>query len=96
MILFVALLQNTVIVSAGKIPFISTARLIPFIRYEKGGLFSIGYFQPIPKIIIGIVWLKTVDTHRCPAWPISKALLVLAGLGRPTPLSPIQIQKNII
>jgi hypothetical protein len=36
-----------------------SARPIPFIRYEKGGLFSIDYFQPIPKIIIGILHTKT-------------------------------------
>jgi hypothetical protein len=58
-------------------------RPIPFIRYKKGGLSSIS-------------WLKTVDTNKCSAWPISMVLLVSAGLGRPTPLSHVQIQKNII
>jgi hypothetical protein len=48
--------------------------------YEKGGLFSIGCCQLISKIIIGIDWIKTADTNKCPAWPIFKALLVLTGL----------------
>jgi hypothetical protein len=63
---------------------------------RKRGLFIIDCFLLIPKIIIGIDILKIVDTNKCPAWPIFKALLVSAGLGRPTPLSPVQIQKNII
>jgi hypothetical protein len=62
---------------------------------QKGDLFSIGCCQPIPKIIIGIGWLKTVDTNKCPVWPISKALLVSASLSQPTPLSHVQIE-NII
>jgi hypothetical protein len=48
-----------------------------------------GCCQPIPKIIIGIDWLKTTDTNKCPAWPISKALLVSTGLSQPTLLSPV-------
>jgi hypothetical protein len=58
--------------------------------------FSIGCFQPILKIIIGIGWLKTVDINKCHVCPISKALLMSAGLGQSIPLSPVQIQKNII
>jgi hypothetical protein len=72
------------------------ARVIPFIRYEKGGLFSICCYQPIPKIIIGIGWLKTINTNKCPVWPIFKVLLVSTSLERSTPLSLVQIQKNII
>jgi hypothetical protein len=78
-----ALLQNTFIVSSGKVSFVSARQTDTIYTIQKGGLFSIGC-------------LKTTDTNKCPTWPISKALLVSAGLGRPTPLSPIQIQKNII
>jgi hypothetical protein len=90
-----SLLQNTSVVSVGKVFWYRPARQIPFIRYEKGGLFSIDCCQPIPKIIIGIGCLKTTDTNKCPAWPISKALLVSTGLNQPTPLSHVQIE-NII
>jgi hypothetical protein len=45
----------------------ASVRPIPFIRYEKGSLFSIGCCQPILKIIIGIGWLKAADTNKCPA-----------------------------
>jgi hypothetical protein len=52
-------------------------------------------FSRYQKIIIGIGWLKTADTNKCPTWPISKTLLVSTVLGRPTPLSLVQIE-NII
>jgi hypothetical protein len=68
---------------------------LAFIRYKKRGLFSIGCYQMIPKIIIGIGGLKIVDTNKCTTWPISKTLLVSTGLSQPTLLSPTQI-KNII
>jgi hypothetical protein len=84
------------IVSASKVSFVSARQADTIYTIQKMRSFSIAYFQPIPKIIIGIGWLKTADTNKCPAWPISKALLVLAGLGWPTPLSHVQIQKNII
>jgi hypothetical protein len=48
------------------------------------------------KIIFGISCLKITDTNKCHAWPISKTLLVSAGLEQSTQLSPVQIQKNII
>jgi hypothetical protein len=48
--------------------------------------------RQIPKIIIGIGWLKIADTNKC---PVSKALLVLACLGWPTPLSSVQVENNI-
>jgi hypothetical protein len=51
-----------------------SVRLIPFIWYEKWVLFIIGY-------------LKAVDINKCHVWPISKSLLISAGLERPTPLS---------
>jgi hypothetical protein len=54
-----------------------------------------GCCQPIPKIIIGIGSVKIANTNKCHIWPISKALSVSAGLRRPTPLSPVQIE-NII
>jgi hypothetical protein len=68
---------------------------LAFIRYKKRGLFSIGCYQMIQKIIIGIGGLKIADTNKCTTWSISKALLVSAGLSQPTLLSPTQI-KNII
>jgi hypothetical protein len=89
------LLQNTFIVSAGKVSFISARQADTIYMIWKGGRFSIGCFQPIPKIIIGIDCLKTADTNKCPVWLISKALLVSASLGRPTPLSYVQIENNI-
>jgi hypothetical protein len=86
------------IVLIGKVSFISArqADAIYTIRNEKGGLFNIVCFQPIPKIIIGIGWFKIADINKCTACPISKVLLVSAGLEWPTPLSPVQIQKIII
>jgi hypothetical protein len=83
------------IVSIGKISFVLVRQTDTIYTIEKGGLFSIGCFQPIPKIIIGIGWFKTPDTNKCHVWSISKALLVSAVLGWPTPLSPVQIE-NII
>jgi hypothetical protein len=91
-----ALLQNTFIVSAGKLSFVSAHQADIIYTIRKGGLFSISCFQPIQKISIGIGCLNTADSNKCPAWPISKALLVSSGLGWPTPLSSVQIQKNII
>jgi hypothetical protein len=73
------LLQNTFIVSASKVSFVSAHQVDTIYTTQKGGLFSIG-------------WLKTADTNKC---HVSKALLVSAGLGRPTPLSFIQIENNI-
>jgi hypothetical protein len=55
-----SLLQNMSVVSTGK------NKSIPFIRYEKGDIFSIGCCQLIQKIIIGIDWLKTTDTNKLP------------------------------
>jgi hypothetical protein len=83
------------IVLIDKIFLISPYQLIPFIRYKKEGIFSIGCYQSISKIIISISWFNTTDTNKCHAWSISKALLVSAGLGRPTPLSHVHIE-NII
>jgi hypothetical protein len=37
-----------------------------------------GCYQSIPKIIIAIGWLKTVDINKCHAWPISKTLFKFA------------------
>jgi hypothetical protein len=60
------LLQNMFIVSTGKVSFISARQTDTIYTIQKGGIFSIDCFQPIPKIIIGISWLKTVDTNKCP------------------------------
>jgi hypothetical protein len=54
------------IVSAGRDLWYRPAKPIPFIRYKKGGLFSINCCQPILKIIIGIGWLKTANTNKSP------------------------------
>jgi hypothetical protein len=80
---WLTLLQNTFIVSTGKISFVSAHQADTIYMIRKWGLFSIG-------------WLKTTDTNKCPTWPISKTLLVSTSLGRSTPLSLVQIQKNII
>jgi hypothetical protein len=74
MSLIVALLQNMSIVSAGKVSLVSARQADTIYTIQKRRFFSIG-------------WLKTCNTNKCPAWPISKALLISAGLGRPTPLS---------
>jgi hypothetical protein len=89
------LLQNTSVLSAGKVSLISVRQADTIYMIQKGGLFSIGCCQAIPKIIIGIGCLKITDTNKCPACLISKILLVLAGLNQPTPLNPVQIE-NII
>jgi hypothetical protein len=52
------LLQNTSVVSAGKISFVSTLQTDTIYTIRKIGLFSIGCCQPILKIIIGIGWLR--------------------------------------
>jgi hypothetical protein len=90
-----SLLQNVSVASAGKVSLVSTRQVDTIYTIQKGGLFSIGCYQLILKIIIGISCLKATDTNKCPASPIFKALLVSAGLNQPTPLSLVQI-KNII
>jgi hypothetical protein len=81
-ILIPSLLQNTSVVSAGKVSLVLARQVDTIYTIRKGCLFSIGC-------------IKTTDTNKCPVWPISKALLVSAGLNQPTPLSPVQIE-NII
>jgi hypothetical protein len=61
------LLQNTSVVSAGKVFLISALQVDTIYTIQKRGLFSIGCCQPILKIIIGIGWLKAADTNKCPA-----------------------------
>jgi hypothetical protein len=57
------LLQNTFIVSAVKISFVSARQADTIYTIRKKRSFSIGC-------------LKTTDTNKCPVWPISKALLI--------------------
>jgi hypothetical protein len=51
---YYSLLQNTFVVSTVMYFWYRFFRPIPFIRYEKGCIFSIGCCQSIPKIIIGV------------------------------------------
>jgi hypothetical protein len=83
------LLQNTSIVSAGKVSLVST--------HQADTIYTIQKMRPIPFIpFIRYLWyLKIADTNKCHVWSISKAILVSAGLGRPTPLSYVQIENNI-
>jgi hypothetical protein len=90
-----SLLQNTSVISVDKISLLSACQVDIIYTIRKRRSFSIGCYQPIPKIIIGIGWLKTADTNKCHAWPISKVLLVSTSLIQSTSLSHVQI-KNII
>jgi hypothetical protein len=55
------------VVSADKVSLVSTLQADTIYTIQKGGLFSIGCCHPILKIIIGIGWIKTADTNKCPA-----------------------------
>jgi type III secretory pathway component EscU len=67
-----SLLQNTFIVSAGKVSLLSALQVDTIYTIRKGGLFSIGCCQLILKIIIGIDWLKAVNTNKCHAGQYSR------------------------
>jgi hypothetical protein len=61
------LLQNTFVVSAGKVSLVSALQVDTIYTIRKRGFFSIGCCQPILKIIISIGYFKTADTNKCPA-----------------------------
>jgi hypothetical protein len=49
----------------GKLSLVSTLQSDSIYTIQKRGLFSIGCWQPILKIIIDIDLLKAVDTNKC-------------------------------
>jgi hypothetical protein len=53
------------VISTGKVSLVSARQVDTIYTIQKDGLFSIGCCQPIPKIIIGIGWLKIADTNKC-------------------------------
>jgi hypothetical protein len=56
-----------IVVSAGKISLVLALQADTIYTIRKRRFFSIGCCQSILKIIIGIGWLKAIDTNKCPA-----------------------------